>query len=63
MEGLKTEPAGGECRGHCWHMTDQLLLTDPPQTVEVCCWCGAARRKTVDPYGDQRGAGHGQWQP
>lgn len=28
---------------HCWHATSISLTTDPPQKLEVCCWCGGQR--------------------
>lgn len=28
---------------HCWHGDGRLLLSDPPQERQTCCWCGATR--------------------
>lgn len=25
---------------HCWHSTGMTLLSSPPQSWLVCCWCG-----------------------
>lgn len=33
-----------ECT-HCWHHTGVMLTSMPPQWDEVCCWCGAMRRR------------------
>jgi hypothetical protein len=32
-----------ELHVHCWHGTDRMLLTMPPQWDEVCCYCGETR--------------------
>ena len=42
------------CKGnaegqHCWHSCE-MLLTDPPQEKQKCCWCNhrrIVRRTTV----------------
>lgn len=28
---------------HCWHGSGYIILTLPPQTTQVCCFCGAKR--------------------
>lgn len=30
-------------RVHCWHAGESILLSDPPQHDEKCCFCGAMR--------------------
>lgn len=30
---------------HCWHETGLVLMSDPPQTEEVCCYCGKKRTR------------------
>lgn len=39
---MKTEP-----HIHCWHTSSLLRLSDPPVSVETCCWCGSERDKTI----------------
>lgn len=53
-----TENAGCE---HCWHDTGILLCSDPPQTEEVCCFCGEMRRRRV--WVLQEKAWHGKYKP
>jgi hypothetical protein len=49
-----------ECN-HCWHETNQMLMSDPPQTVDVCCWCG---EELHVPLLRMRKAGvHGKYSP
>jgi hypothetical protein len=45
---------------HCWHGTEVMLLSNPPQSQEVCCHCG--EKKTTMQYspGSQ---GHGPYAP
>lgn len=28
---------------HCWHTHGGILLSSPPQTLEICCHCGQTR--------------------
>lgn len=43
---------------HCWHATNQWLMTDPPKVVDVCCHCGTSRHlPVVIPV--RSSAGHG----
>lgn len=28
---------------HCWHTSGGILLSSPPQTLEICCHCGQTR--------------------
>ena len=46
-----------ECK-HCWHTLPyynltNYNLTNPPQGVEICCWCGAKKTFSITspPYG------------
>ena len=47
---------------HCFHLTGYVLLTDPPQDVRVCCFCGeeTAVRKIVSL---PPSIGHGGFRP
>jgi len=39
---------------HCWHPTGAVILTEPRQECQRCCWCGANRTKRFKPQ-----PGHG----
>jgi hypothetical protein len=32
---------------HCWHDTGKMLMSNPPQSVDRCCWCGIERSLRV----------------
>lgn len=36
----KSMPAQGGTHGHCWHKSDFVKLSIPPQWDETCCHCG-----------------------
>lgn len=37
----------GTAANHCWHDTGRSLMSNPPQAVDVCCFCGAVRALPV----------------
>ncbi len=43
---------------HCWHGTGHVLESYPPQYPEVCCHCGAKRRRR-----ETLATGHGPYAP
>lgn len=45
---------------HCWHETGEMLTSNPPYYVEICCHCGAKRDKT---YFGSRSGQHGEYAP
>lgn len=46
----------------CWHGTGMMLTSDPPLSVEVCCWCGSMRYLRVVDAVYERGE-HGPHKP
>lgn len=60
-----TKPADKhDCRSgqaHCWHATGKQLQTNPPQTEEICCWCGLMRYLQV--FLVKTGGNHGRHNP
>jgi hypothetical protein len=32
---------------HCWHSTDKLLCSMPPQRVAICCFCKETRNLVI----------------
>jgi hypothetical protein len=47
---------------HCWHSTNKLLCSMPPQRVQVCCVCGEIRNLVVKTPEDNP-EGHGKFHP
>ena len=39
---------------HCWHPT-HTLTSNPPITVETCCWCGKEIQNRYAPEPTQHG--------
>ena len=48
-------------RPHCWHVTAFFVQTNPPQVLEVCCWCGDTRTQAIG-FGNNVGE-HGSFKP
>ena len=46
---------------HCWHDSGQVLMSYPPQSVQICCNCGV--RKTIRHEVIQSFEGHGKYHP
>lgn len=46
---------------HCWHVTAFFVQTNPPQVLEVCCWCGDTRTQAIG-FGNSVGE-HGSFNP
>ena len=38
--------ADDEGPDHCWHSTNIVLTSNPPQHPQICCLCGAKRHMT-----------------
>lgn len=32
---------------HCWHYSNNMLLSNPPQIQKTCCWCGEKETEFV----------------
>ena len=47
---------------HCWHLTNTMLCSMPPQRVEVCCVCGEKRNLVIRSLEDNP-EGHRQFHP
>ena len=46
----------------CFHATGEILFTDPPQSVFVCCFCGQQKRKQLT-IRCRAVPGHGPYHP
>ena len=57
---LVEQDKSAECQ-HCWHITGMLLLSNPPQTDEICCWCGS-KQSTMGAVFESPGK-HGPMRP
>lgn len=50
LEENPAEEKKPECK-HCWHTLPSYNLTNPPQRVEICCWCGLKKTTIENQYG------------
>lgn len=46
--------------GHCWHHRNIVQTSNPPQLLQVCCFCGGDRKVTSRSYPT---SGHGEFLP
>jgi len=47
---------------HCWHLTNTMLCSMPPQRIDVCCICGEKKALVVKSAEDSA-EGHGEFHP
>jgi hypothetical protein len=33
---------------HCWHQSNIMLMSNPPQIKEVCCHCGKEQTRFIN---------------
>lgn len=43
----KCEARTGTAIEHCWHGTGIHIAYYPPETEEICCYCGESRYKKI----------------